>query len=280
MSAPGQVADLFYDRMGLPLPADGKKSVKKDIYLRFADEKVVADEEAAAIDEEAAMDEAAAIDEEAEAEKKPVNQNKKRVIIAVVVSVAAIAAIFVCTFFAVKLALQDHVGEMIFDPNGAYAQNDVSALSDYSVPEATPADENMMTVIAVDRDGKPAMTNADMQIWYWNEFTSFMQQYGSYASMFGLDYNSPLSSQPSLEENLSWEQMFLKSAATNKSVNYALAQAGPMLMPQEGNTSLTNTAFGRNFSSIIFLYSIACGRRLVCAIKMICSSGFSMVASM
>lgn len=41
MSAPGQVADLFYDRMGLPLPADGKKSVKKDIYLRFADEKVV-----------------------------------------------------------------------------------------------------------------------------------------------------------------------------------------------------------------------------------------------
>ena len=201
-----------------------------------ADEKVVSDEEAAAaeeaamdeeaaIDEEAAMDEESAVDEEAEAEKKPVNQNKKRVIIAVVVSVLAIAAIFVCTFFAVKLALQDIAGEMIFDPDGAYAQNDVTALSDYSVPEATPADENMMTVIAVDRDGNPAMTNADMQIWYWNEFTSFMQQYGSYASMFGLDYNSPLSSQPSLEENLSWEQMFLKSAATNKSVNYALAQA-------------------------------------------------------
>ena len=150
---------------------------------------------------------------------------KKRVIIAVVVSVLAIAAIFVCTFFAGKLALQDIAGEMIFDPDGAYAQNDVTALSDYSVPEATPADENMMTVIAVDRDGKPAMTNAEMQIWYWYEFTSFMQQYGSYASMFGLDYNSPLSSQPSLEENLSWEQMFLKSAATNKSVNYALAQA-------------------------------------------------------
>ena len=214
--------------------ADAQAAENSDAAV--ADEKVVSDEEAAAaegaamdeeaaIDEEAAMDEEPAIDEEAEAEKKPVNQNKKRVIIAVVVSVAAIAAIFVCTFFAVKLALQDHVGEMIFDPNGAYAQNDVTALSDYSVPEATPADENMMTVIAVDRDGKPAMTNADMQIWYWNEFTSFMQQYGSYASMFGLDYNSPLSSQPSLEENLSWEQMFLKSAASNKSVNYALAQA-------------------------------------------------------
>lgn len=214
--------------------ADAQAAENSDAAV--ADEKVVSDEEAAAaegaamdeeaaIDEEAAMDEEAAIDEEAEAEKKPVNQNKKRVIIAVVVSVLAIAAIFVCTFFAVKLALQDIAGEMIFDPDGAYAQNDVTALSDYSVPEATPVDENMMTVIAVDRDGNPAMTNADMQIWYWNEFTSFMQQYGSYSSMFGLDYNSPLSSQPSLEENLSWEQMFLKSAASNKSVNYALAQA-------------------------------------------------------
>ena len=231
-----EVTESVADEDASAAMEDADAQAAENCDAAVADEKVVSDEEAAAaegaamdeeaaIDEEAAMGEESAVDEEAEAEKKPVNQNKKRVIIAVVVSVAAIAAIFVCTFFAVKLALQDIAGEMIFDPDGAYAQNDVTALSDYSVPEATPVDENMMTVIAVDRDGNPAMTNADMQIWYWNEFTSFMQQYGSYSSMFGLDYNSPLSSQPSLEENLSWEQMFLKSAASNKSVNYALAQA-------------------------------------------------------
>ena len=219
-----EVTESVADEDASAAMEDADAQAAENCDAAVADEKVVSDEEAAAA-EEAAMDEEAAVDDEAEAEKKPVNQNKKRVIVAVVVSVLAIAAIFVCTFFAVKLALQDIAGEMIFDPDGAYAQNDVTALSDYSVPEATPADENMMTVIAVDRDGNPAMTNADMQIWYWNEFTSFMQQYGSYASMFGLDYNSPLSSQPSLEENLSWEQMFLKSAASNKSVNYALAQA-------------------------------------------------------
>lgn len=231
-----EVTESVADEDASAAMEDADAQAAENCDAAVADEKVVSDEEAAAaegaamdeeaaIDEEAAMDEEAAVDEEAEAEKKPVNQNKKRVIIAVVVSVLAIAAIFVCTFFAVKLALQDIAGEMIFDPDGAYAQNDVTALSDYSVPEATPVDENMMTVIAVDRDGNPAMTNAEMQIWYWNEFTSFMQQYGSYSSWFGLDYNSPLSSQPSLEENLSWEQMFLKSAASNKSVNYALAQA-------------------------------------------------------
>lgn len=210
--------------------ADGEEADTPDAELPDAAE-VSADGEIAASDEDA--EEAAAIgeeteetavDEDDEAEKKPANKNKKRVIAAVAVSVAAILAISVCVFFAVRLALGS-AGEPIFDPDGAYGQNDVTTVTNYSVAEATPVDANMMTVIAVDRDGNPAMTNADMQIWYWNDFTSFMEQYGNYASMFGLDYYSPLSSQSSLEENLSWEQMFLKSAATNKSVNYALAQA-------------------------------------------------------
>ena len=208
--------------------ADGEEADTPDAELPDAAE-VSADGEIAASDEDA--EEAASIGEETEEtavdegiEKKPANKNKKRVIAAVAVSVAAILAISACIFFAVRLALGS-AGEPIFDPDGAYGQNDVTTVTNYSVAEATPVDANMMTVIAVDRDGNPAMTNADMQIWYWNDFTSFMEQYGNYASMFGLDYYSPLSSQPSLEENLSWEQMFLKSAATNKSVNYALAQA-------------------------------------------------------
>ena len=210
--------------------ADGEEAESPDAELPDAAE-VSADGEIAASDEDA--EEAAsigeeteetAVDEDDEAEKKPANKNKKRVIAAVVVSVAAILAISACIFFAVRLALGS-AGEPIFDPDGAYGQNDVTTVTNYSVAEASPVDANMLTVIAVDRDGNPAMTNADMQIWYWNDFTSFMEQYGNYASMFGLDYYSPLSSQPSLEENLSWEQMFLKSAVTNKSVNYALAQA-------------------------------------------------------
>ena len=208
--------------------ADGEEAESPDAELPDTAE-VSADGEIAVSDEDA--EEAASIGEETEEtavdegiEKKPANKNKKRVIAAVAVSVAAILAISACIFFAVRLALGS-AGEPIFDPDGAYGQNDVTTVTNYSVAEATPVDANMMTVIAVDRDGNPAMTNADMQIWYWNDFTSFMEQYGNYASMFGLDYYSPLSSQPSLEENLSWEQMFLKSAATNKSVNYALAQA-------------------------------------------------------
>lgn len=193
-------------------------------------------EESAVIEEAEITDEDAADSETVEAEEddaqepapeapKPTNKNGKRIVIAVVVSVLAIAAICACCFFAVKPLLHGITGEPIFDPNGAYGQNDVTALANYSVAEATPTDDNMLTVVAIDRDGTPAATNADLQIWYWDEFTNFMQQYGSYASMFGLDYNQPLYAQPSVETGLNWEQMFLKSAINNKSASYALAQA-------------------------------------------------------
>ena len=187
-------------------------------------EELPEDTESAEIVEEASED-APAMAEEISEEVKPVNKNKKRILITVIVSVIAIAAISACCFFAVKLALQRGSGEPIFDKFGAYGLNEVTEQTSYSVPEATPFDDNMMTVIAIDRDGNPAMTNSDLQIWYWNEFTNFMQQYGSYASMFGLDYTQPLSAQPSMEDGLSWEQMFLKSAVSIKGVNYALAQA-------------------------------------------------------
>lgn len=166
--------------------------------------------------------------------EKPAKKNKRRTLIAVVLSVLVIAAIGACLYFAydklggcegIRNLLEPTAAtEPIFDPNGAYGKNDVTACAEYTVSEATPTDENMRTVIATDKDGNPALTNSDVQIWYWTEFNNFMQQYGSYASLFGLDVYSPLSSQSSMQEGRSWEQMFLESACSNLGAVYALAQ--------------------------------------------------------
>lgn len=189
-------------------------------------EEIVADD--AASDAEAPEETAEPADETAAVSKveeaTPANKNKKRVLITVIVSVIAIAAISVCIFFGVKYAMNSFSDEPIFDANGAYGQNDVTALDNYSVSEASPFDENMRAVVAIDRDGKPAVTNADMQIWYWNEFSNFVQQNSSYISML-LDFKSPLSSQLNPWNELNFEQYFLQAAADNKCVNYALAQA-------------------------------------------------------
>lgn len=45
----------------------------------------------------------------------------------------------------------------------------------------------MRTVVARDATGY-CLTNADLQIYYWMEFYQLMNNYGSYASMLGLDY--------------------------------------------------------------------------------------------
>ncbi len=103
-----------------------------------------------------------------------------------------------------------------------YGKNDVTALANYSITTASPDDENMSAVIAVDADGNPVLTNRVMQLLYWLEFYTFMSSYGSYAVYFGLDASAPLAGQASLTENRTWEQYFLEAASLNFAEQYAL----------------------------------------------------------
>lgn len=116
---------------------------------------------------------------------------------------------------------EETVGNVIF----AYGENDVTAKADYAVTVASPASEAMQLPIAVNAQGETALTNSELQIYYWLVFYDFMSSYGSYASYFGLDYNKPLAQQPSMMENRTWEQYFLESAMNQFSENYAMAMA-------------------------------------------------------
>ena len=106
-----------------------------------------------------------------------------------------------------------------------YGSNTVTALSAYSITEAVPNDSNMSAVVAVTEKGEVCLTNAQLQIYYWMEFYNFMNSYGSYASMLGLDTTQPLYLQASMQEGSTWEQYFLEAAAKHYNENYALAQA-------------------------------------------------------
>ena len=106
-----------------------------------------------------------------------------------------------------------------------YGNNDATALTSYTVADAMPNDENMAVVIAINEAGEDCLTNGELQIYYWIEFYSFMNTYGSYASLFGLDDSIPLDQQASMMEGYTWEQYFLESAVMRYAENYALAQA-------------------------------------------------------
>ena len=71
--------------------------------------------------------------------------------------------------------------------------------------------------------GDQQMTNADLQIYYWMQVVSFLNEYGSYASYIGLDYTQPLDTQV-MDETGTWQQYFLQCGLDAWCAYEALAQ--------------------------------------------------------
>ena len=62
--------------------------------------------------------------------------------------------------------------------------------------------------------GDTQLTNSQLQVFYWMQVFSFLENYSYYLNYFGLDYTQPLSEQM-MDEETTWEQYFLKSALNN-----------------------------------------------------------------
>ncbi len=74
--------------------------------------------------------------------------------------------------------------------------------------------------------GDAKLTNGELQIYYWMQVIDFLNEYGGYASYFGLDYTQPLDEQQSIEEGKTWQQYFLESAIDAWHSNQAFALMG------------------------------------------------------
>ena len=67
------------------------------------------------------------------------------------------------------------------------------------------------TVVA--KIGDAELTNAMLQIYYWSQVRNFVDNYGMYASLYGIDLTQPLDVQPCMAyEGWTWHQYFLYAA--------------------------------------------------------------------
>ena len=87
--------------------------------------------------------------------------------------------------------------------------NDSTCKGSYTVSdeEILAAKETVVATL-----GEAKLTNSHLQIYYWMQFYDFMSQYGSYASMLGMDYTQPLDTQLSPDGVQTWQQYFLNGA--------------------------------------------------------------------
>ena len=114
---------------------------------------------------------------------------------------------------AVVLLLSAAAG-IWYGVNGGWTprENNIQYKSVYSAEDAKArkaADKVVATA------GGKELTNSQLQIFYWMEVYSFLDNYGYYLSSFGLDTTKPLSEQIVQGSEITWEQYFLEAALSN-----------------------------------------------------------------
>ena len=107
--------------------------------------------------------------------------------------------------------------------------------------------------------GDHEISNAELNFFYVDAINTFMSQYGSYASMFGLDTTKPLNEQYLDEENgLTWADDFVNSAKSTAKTVYALndaAEAAGYTLPENKQDEIDMTIF--NIEAYATLYGYA-----------------------
>lgn len=229
--------------------------------------------------EEAPAD--APIEEPAEPQKAKVTPGKLALAIAaVVILVAALIALIVA-------GTQSAAPEQTLPSDGAALESGETAETEETEPPTIPEDGNpddatckgtytaeddavkaaKDTVVAT--VGDKEITNADLQVYYWTEVQSFLNQYGAYAPYLGLDYTQSLDTQKSaFNPNQTWQQFFLERALFTCHLRQAMAteaqKAGVSISDKyqsyldDQKTSLSQTAKDNGISLDALLWQ-ECG---------------------
>lgn len=211
-------------------------------------EEAVPAEENVAPESEAIAEE---VTEESAPEVKPGKKSSPALVAALVVMILALAALMVA------LVIGGMDKSAVSAPEADQQQTQPVVDPSQMVPEATtpegngdptspfckgtysaPNDEVLAakdTVVAT--AGEFELTIGELQMYYWQEVSGFLNQYGSYAGYYGLDLSQPLDTQPCMvQEGMTWQQYFLFSALNSWHTYQALdaeAEASGFEMPAD-----------------------------------------------
>ena len=106
--------------------------------------------------------------------------------------------------------------------------------------------------------GEHKISNAELNYYYIDAVNNFYSNYGSYASLFGLDITKPLDEQLVSEDGATWADDFLESAISSVKSVYALAdaaEAAGYTMTEEEVSYLNAQINNMNAYSMLYGYS-------------------------
>ncbi len=107
--------------------------------------------------------------------------------------------------------------------------------------------------------GDHEVSSVEMNYYFMDAVNNFYSQYGSYASLFGLDTSKPLNEQiTNEEEGLTWADDFLDTAKETAVAAYAMkdaAEAAGFALSEEEQTSLDNQLATLDLYATMYGYS-------------------------
>ncbi len=158
-------------------------------------------EESAEVTEETAEEATEQTDVAEAAEEQPQAEEKKKIkawkiVLAAVAGVVLLAALACAVLYGLGIEV--------------FPKNDVYRKDSYTVESAVAEKKSDVVVATV---GDQILTNSDLQAHYWMNVFSFLNDYGYYLSMMGLDTTKPLDEQVyDKETGMTFQQMFLDDA--------------------------------------------------------------------
>ena len=108
----------------------------------------------------------------------------------------------------------------------------------YTVSDDVAAASRLNVVATV---GSRELTVGELNVCFWMGVYSFLNTYGSYASLYGLDYTKPLDQQGPTGETKSWQEFFIEDTLSAWHVYAAMALKAEQMgieMPEDLQTDL------------------------------------------
>ena len=106
--------------------------------------------------------------------------------------------------------------------------------------------------------GEETISNAEFSYFYINEVNKFLENYGAYASILGLDTTKPLDEQIVNEETKeTWADDFINAAVETAKANYAIAKeakANGFTLPEEAIANIDNAMLTVEMQAVLGSY--------------------------
>ena len=154
--------------------------------------------------------------------KKPASEKRSfgEIAIAVIALVLVAAAVVVLAMGGLGDAVEPDSTAATVPADGNH--DDVTCKGTYTVEDDRAVAEADKVVATL---GDRVLTNSELQIYYWMQVVSFLNENSYYLSYYGLDYTQPLDTQMALtQDTWTWQQYFLSCALDAWSCYTVLAE--------------------------------------------------------